>query len=180
MQQAQAGGEGRDPAGPEPCFGGHQAARGEEGRRGEAGDSPIVGKREPDEAAEQPAAGQHEQRPPGGARAALAREERERDRGQEVLGREREVGDTVVEGPETGVHEVGVGGPRRSRTAAVAQPASVGPPSREGSPQEDAARERHHGSGHAQRDAAPAPAVDHADADPAGVQAPVATTKPML
>ena len=61
---------------------------------------------QPGEAAREPRDGQDEEREASGARAPEAGVEREREDRDEVLGREEEMPDPVVHGPEARRHEV--------------------------------------------------------------------------
>ena len=103
----------------------------------------------------------------------LPREEGEGDGGKEVLGRQAEVGDAVVERPEARVDEVRL---RRSPATGRGEPR---PRARGGSAPHASALQRKKAPaggdsrpGQPERHAAPAPAVDHADADPDGVERP--------
>ena len=143
-------------------------------------DEPAVGGREAGEAAGEPGAGQREEREPPGARAAQAGEQREGQRRQQILRREREVRDAVVERAEAGVDEVRVRDGRQQERRSDARGLDRRSRSRERPPEKDDARRGDHGARRAQDPPPPRQRWSVPMPMPAAWSRPVATTKPML
>ena len=178
VQQAQGRGQDRRKNGGEPAIQGQEASDQEE-RDGRARDgNERCRRQEAEKASHQPGAGEREEDPPSGRRSVEARQQSDRDDGDEVLQAHPHVGDAVVDRPQPRRHQMctrrtwrqrdeqGRDGDEKDRGLPRALASCDGPP-----------QERDPGHGHGrsrrtQREASRPQAVDQADRDADAVEQP--------